>query len=108
MKGKTDMVKNKTKIEAEKSSGNVFHGLGLPNSEQELLIARLMVQIYRVIKSRKLTQAKAGKFLGITQPHVSNLMRGRSHAFSADQMMEFLTALGHDVEIRVTLTRKKH
>ncbi len=52
------MAKRKTKIEIEESSGNVFEDLGFPNPDQELLKARLTLQIYRVIKQRKLTQAQ--------------------------------------------------
>jgi predicted XRE-type DNA-binding protein len=81
---------------------------GLPNPDQALLKANLTLQIFRAIKARKLTQAKAGKILGIPQPHVSDLMRGRARAFSAERLMQFLTALGHDVEIRVKQTRKGH
>jgi predicted XRE-type DNA-binding protein len=102
------MAKKARRIEFQESSGNVFADLGLPNPEQELLKANLTLQIFRVIKARKLTQAKAGKILGIPQPHVSDLMRGRARAFSAERLMEFLTALGHDVEIRVRRTRKEH
>jgi predicted XRE-type DNA-binding protein len=102
------MATKKTKIEAEASSGNVFADLGLPNPEQELMKARLTLQIHRVIKARKLTQTQAGALLGIQQPHVSDLMRGRARAFSAERLMEFLTALGHDVEIHVKRTRKGH
>ena len=97
-----------TKIEVEESSGNVFADLGLPNPEQELLKAGLTLEIYRILKARKLTQTQAGKILGIPQPHVSDLMRGRARAFSAERLMDFLAALGHDVEIRVTPTRKAH
>lgn len=89
------------------SSGNVFADLGFPNPEQELLKARLTLQIYRAIKTRNLTQAKAGEILGIKQPHVSTLMRGHSGAFSAERLMDFLRALGHDVDITITPTRKK-
>jgi predicted XRE-type DNA-binding protein len=64
------MAKKRTKIEVEKSSGNVFADLGLPNPEQELLKAGLTLEIYRILKARKLTQAQAGKVLGIPQPHV--------------------------------------
>jgi predicted XRE-type DNA-binding protein len=59
----------------EKSSGNVFADLGLPHPEHELLKAKLTLQIYRLIKQRGVTQAEAGKILGIKQPHVSALMR---------------------------------
>src|SRR6266516_706930 len=98
----------KTKIRAQASSGNVFADLGLPNPEQELLKARLTLQIYKIIKARGLTQAKAGDILGIKQPHVSALMRNRAGTFSVERLMEFLTALGQDVEITVRPTRKEH
>ena len=85
---------------------NVFADLGLPNPEQELLKAQLTLQIYRIVKARKLTQAQAGEVLGIKQPHVSALMRNRAGNFSVGRLMEFLTALGQDVRITVRPTRK--
>jgi predicted XRE-type DNA-binding protein len=97
-----------TRIRSEKGSGNVFADLGLPHPEQELLKSRLTLQIYRLIKARGLKQAAAGKILGIKQPHVSALMRNRSGTFSVERLMEFLTALGQDVEITVRPTRKQH
>jgi len=103
-----NMAQKRRPVQYEDSSGNVFADLGLPNPDQELLKANLTLQIFRAIKARKLTQAKAGKILGIPQPHVSDLMRGRARAFSAERLMAFLTALGHDVEIRVKRTRKGH
>jgi predicted XRE-type DNA-binding protein len=96
------------KVRAEKSSGNVFADLGLPHPEQELLKSRLTLQIYRIVKARGLKQAEAGKILGIKQPHVSVLMRNRSGSSSVERLMEFLTALGQDVEITVRPTRKQH
>ena len=102
------MAKRKTKIKIEESSGNMFEDLGFPNPEQELLTARLTLQIYRVIKHRKLTQTQAGEILGIKQPHVSGLMRGHSGNFSVERLLDFLAALGHDVEIRVRRSRKDH
>ena len=98
----------KNKIRVEEGSGNVFADLGFPNPEREQLKARLKLQIYRLIKDRGLTQAQAGAILGIKQPHVSGLMRGRSGNFSVERLMEFLTALGQDVEITVRPTRKEH
>jgi predicted XRE-type DNA-binding protein len=93
---------------AEESSGNVFADLGLPHPEQELLKAKLTLQIYRLIQRRGLKQAEAGKILGIKQPHVSALMRNRAGAFSVERLMDFLTAFGQDVEIAVRPTRKEH
>ena len=68
----------------------------LQTLEQELLKAHLTLQIHRTLKQRALTQATAGEILGNKQPHVSNLMRGRSGSFSVGRLMEFLTALGQD------------
>jgi predicted XRE-type DNA-binding protein len=102
------MAKKTTIIAHEQSSGNVFADLGLPHPEQELLKARLALQIYRIIKARRVTQTQAGAILGIRQPQVSLLMRNRSGNFSVERLMDFLTALGHDVEVRVTPTRKAH
>jgi predicted XRE-type DNA-binding protein len=99
-------MRGKTATKIEKGSGNVFADLGLPNAEQELLKARLTLQIYKIIKERGLTQAKAGEVLGIKQPHVSALMRNRAGNFSIGRLMEFLTALGQDVQITVKPTRK--
>lgn len=92
----------------DKGTGNVFADLGLPHPEQELLKAKLTLRIYRLIKMRGVTQAEAGKILGIKQPHVSALMRNRAGAFSVERLMDFLTALGQDVEITVRPTRKQH
>ena len=96
----------KMSARATKSGGNVFADLGLPNPEQELLKARLTLQIYKIVKERGLTQAQAGALLGIKQPHVSALMRNRAGNFSIGRLMEFLTALGQDVEITVKPTRR--
>jgi len=100
-------TRTKKPVRIKKSSGNVFADLGLPHPEQELLKAQLTLQIYRLIKGRALTQADAGRILGIKQPHVSALMRNRSGTFSLERLMDFLTALGQDVEITVRPTRKE-
>ncbi len=101
-------MRDKNKIQFEKSSGNVFADLGLPNAEQELLKAHLTLQIHNIIKERGLTQTEAGEILGIKQPHVSALIRNRSGNFSAGQLMDFLTALDQEVEITVRPQRKKN
>ena len=95
-------------IQMEKSSGNIFADLGLPHPEQELLKAKLTLQIYRLIKERGITQTEAGRILGIKQPHVSALMRNRAGAISVERLMEFLTTLGQDVEIAVRPARRVH
>jgi predicted XRE-type DNA-binding protein len=105
-KGRIEMSpRSKNAVKAEKSTGNVFADLGFPNPERELLKAKLTLEIYRLIKQRDLTQAEAGKILGIRQPHVSALMRNRSGSFSVERLMDFLVALGQDVEISVKQAR---
>ena len=89
------------KEDLEKSSGNVFADLGFPNSEQELVKAKLTVEIYRLLRERNLTQSDAAKLLGTTQAQVSTLMRCRPVSVSVGRLMEFLTTLGHDVELTV-------
>jgi predicted XRE-type DNA-binding protein len=101
-------MKKTNRIRVREGSGNVFADLGFPNPEREQLKARFTLQIYRLIKDRALTQAEAGKILGIRQPHVSGLMRGQSSAFSVERLMDFLTALGQDVKITLRPARKKH
>jgi predicted XRE-type DNA-binding protein len=95
-------------VRITESSGNVFADLGLPNAEQELVKAQLTLQIYRIIKQRGMTQAETAKVLGVKQPHVSLLVRNRAGSFSVGRLMEFLTALGQDVEVTVRPTRREH
>ena len=101
-------TRKRMSVTPEKSSGNVFADLGLSHPEQELLKARLTLQIYRLIKARGLIQAEAGDILGIKQPNVSALMRNRSGSFSVERLIDFLTSLGQDVKITVRPTHKEH
>jgi predicted XRE-type DNA-binding protein len=93
---------------ATEGSGNVFADLGLPNPEQELLKAKLMLQIYTILKGSGMTQVEMAEILGVRQPQVSLLMRNRAGNFSVGRLMEFLTALRRDVEITVRPARKGH
>jgi predicted XRE-type DNA-binding protein len=98
----------KNEIRVTRGSGNVFADLGFANPAREELKARLILQIYRLIKARGLTQAEAGQILHLRQPHVSTLMRGQSGSFSVERLMEFLTLLGQDVRITVKKTRHRN
>jgi predicted XRE-type DNA-binding protein len=90
----------------EESSGNVFADLGLRNPEELLAKAELVQRICDIIADRKLTQIKAAKVLGIDQPKVSALMRGKLDGFSTDRLFRFLNALGNDVEIIIRPARR--
>ncbi|MEH2227071.1 helix-turn-helix domain-containing protein [Nostoc sp.] len=81
------------------SSGNVFTDLGLPNSEGRLVKAELARKISEGITFRKLTQVQAAELLGIDQPKISALVRGRLSGFSIDRLFQFLNDLDNDVEI---------
>jgi predicted XRE-type DNA-binding protein len=100
--------RTKSKPRVTEGSDNVFADLGLPNPEQELIKARLALQIYRIVRHRGMTQSEAASALGIKQPHVSLLMRNRAGSFSVGRLLEFLTRLGHDVEVTVRPTRREH
>jgi predicted XRE-type DNA-binding protein len=85
----------------ERSSGNVFDDLGLPDAAALLAKSELVSRICDIIAKRGLTQAQAAKILGINQPKVSALMRGHLDGFSSDRLFRFLNALGSDIEIAV-------
>lgn len=83
------------------SSGNVFADLGAVAPEEALAKAELTVKISEIIEANGLTQAAAARVLGIDQPKVSALLRGRLTGFSTERLIKFLNALGRDVEIVV-------
>jgi predicted XRE-type DNA-binding protein len=85
----------------EESSGNVFADLGFRNSKQELLKAKLTLEICRLLKKRGVTQKEAAKLLGTTQAQVSALMRCKPVSVSVGRLMEFLNVLGQDVKVTV-------
>ncbi len=85
----------------EKSSGNVFADIGLANADELLLKAEIVSEIARLVKLKKLTQAKAAALTGTAQPDLSNLLRGRFRGFSIERLMLMHTAFGRDVEVVV-------
>lgn len=96
MKGKRTATKT---IPVTRSSGNVFADLGLSNPAERLAKAELALAISRAIKERELTQREAAALVGIDQPKVSHLLRGRLVDFSIERLMSFLMRLGCDLEI---------
>jgi predicted XRE-type DNA-binding protein len=91
----------KRTVAAERSSGNVFADLGLQNAEDRLAKAELARKVSEIIVARRLTQVEAAELLGIDQPKISALVRGRLQGFSLERLMRFLNVLGRDVEIVV-------
>jgi predicted XRE-type DNA-binding protein len=100
-------MKDTTKV--EKSSGNVFEDLGLPDAKDMYVKAQLAIKINGIIKQRKLKQKEAAEILGVTQARVSALNTGRKlKDFSIDMLMGFLTRLDQDVEIVVKRKPRSH
>jgi predicted XRE-type DNA-binding protein len=80
--------------------------MGLPNAEELLFKADLVIAIGRIIEKRHLSQSGAAELVGIDQPKVSALMSGDTRGFSTDRLIKILTRLGQDIEIRVLDSRK--
>jgi predicted XRE-type DNA-binding protein len=86
-----------------RSTGNVFRDLGFGTAESENLRLRseLMIELSKLIKARGLTQAKAAALFGVTQPRISDLVRGRIERFSVDMLVAMLGSAGARVELVV-------
>lgn len=82
-----------------KGNMNVYADLGVADADEMLVKAQLATKIAEIIKLRKLTQIQAASLLGISQPKLSNMLRGRFRGISETKMLECLTLLGSDVQI---------
>ena len=82
-------------------SGNVFADAGLPDAEVHLLKAQLVSRLDDILRERGLTQSAAARLLGVAQPDLSNVLRGRFRGYSVERLLRFLTALDQDVTIEV-------
>src|SRR5688500_13057394 len=91
-----------------RSSGNVFKDLGFPTREAAHLLIRsdLMIQLTKTLKERRLTQVRAARLLGVSQPRVSDLVRGRIDLFSIDSLVEMLARLGVSVSLRIRRSKR--
>ena len=92
-------------IRIQRSSGNVFADMEFPREEAAHLLIRadLMIQVTALIAERGLTQKQAAKALGVTQPRISDLVRGRIELFSIDTLVDMLSRL----DIAVVLKTKR-
>ena len=96
------------KMRVRHSSGNVFRDVGFSSEEAENLRLRadLMIQLTRLIDAKRLTQARAARLFGVTQPRVSDLVRGRIERFSIDGLVEMLGRAGVRVSLVVRTGRR--
>jgi predicted XRE-type DNA-binding protein len=89
----------KTKIVP--SSGNIFADIGVADPDQALAKAEVARRIVRVIAKTGMTQTKVAAILGIDQPRVCALTKGRLALFSLEKLLTFASKLGSGVEIRL-------
>jgi predicted XRE-type DNA-binding protein len=88
-------------VEVHGGSGNVFADLGLADAEKLKIKTGLVIEISKAMKNHGLTQQAAAKRKGISQPKVSDMMRGDFSNLSERKLMDCLTRLGYDIEIKV-------
>ena len=91
-------------VKVEQSSGNVFKDVGFSDAEAEraLLKADLALEIYNIIEAQKLTQAQAGKILGVDPSDISRLKGGDFNRFSVERLFTLLNRFNRNIEIRIT------
>ena len=99
---------HKTKSRVTRPSGNVFRDLGFPPDRAAHLLVRadLMIRVEEELRSRGFKRAQAATLFGISQPRVSDLLRGRVELFTADDLIGMLARLGLRVRL-VASTRKR-
>lgn len=91
-----------------RARSNVFAGLGLPDPDEHLLKAQIVLAIGNVIRQRDLTQEAAARIMGLRQPDVSKLLKGRFEGFSLERLISFVLALGHPIRITVDAANKNY
>ena len=91
------------------STGNVFRDLGFSKEESEHLLVRadLLIQLQKAIASKGLKQTEAARVLRVTQPRVSDLLRGRIDLFSTDALIDMLARVGISVRLVVKSARSR-
>jgi predicted XRE-type DNA-binding protein len=98
--------RNKTEIEFEIGSSNIFVDLGLDEANELYTRAALGVQVMKILKERSYSQKQAAEFLGVKQPEVSAIMRAKFSRFSQKRLIGFLNKLNQKVTIEVSRHRK--
>ncbi len=87
------------------SSGNVFADLGFDPAEAEVMKMRteVMIRTAQQLKAKGWTQAEAARHLGITQPRVSRLVKGKVEDFSLDMLLTLATRAGLHPQLELNL-----
>ena len=88
-------------IEIKRAAADIYSELGRADAAEMRVKATLAAAIGDIIKNRRLTQVEAAAILGIPQPKLSGMLRGRFRGISETKMIECMNRLGRDVEIVV-------
>jgi predicted XRE-type DNA-binding protein len=88
-------------------SGNVFADIGVRDPELALAKAQFASRIRQIIGERGWTQSKAAKVMGVDQPKVSAIVRGRLRSFTLDRLLTYLARLNVTVSFTMNTTRGK-
>jgi predicted XRE-type DNA-binding protein len=91
-----------------RSSGNVFADIGLPNASEHELKARIVLTLSRTIDALELSQTEAARRIGISQPDLSKILHGNFSGFSLVRLLNAVTKLGSDVEIKIKTRKGTH
>jgi predicted XRE-type DNA-binding protein len=96
-------------VQRSRRGGNVFRDLGFSADEADHLRIRseLMARVQKVITAGGLKQAEAAELLGVTQPRVSDLMRGRIDLFNVETLIDMLAKLGVRTKLVLQARRKR-
>ena len=96
-------------MRATKGSENVFVDCGFPPTEAENLRirAKMMMALTGYIQERKITQSRAARIMGVSQPRISDLVRGKIGLFTIDTLVNMVTATGLKVDVDIAAGRTK-
>ena len=89
----------------EPGGGDTSADPDLPDADAHIVKAELVARIDDIIGQRDLTQAEAGRLLGLSQPEISRLLRGDIREYSLERLLELLIALNRDIDIVIRQPR---
>jgi len=92
-------VSSHAKTSAEESSGNIYADVGHPDPELAAMKSGIAYKIQEIIHDRGLTQAQAAKLIGVDQPKVSEVLRGKLRGYTLERLLHWTRKLGQDVTI---------
>jgi predicted XRE-type DNA-binding protein len=105
---RSETAKMKRRVKMVRGSGNVFRGIGFrePEARNLALRSEIMIRIEEFVERSELTQARAAARLGLTQPRLNALLKGRIDLFSLDALVNAATRAGLQVDLLVTTPKR--